>query len=217
MNLLFKYLEIYGVASRVRDPPLFRFLPASPLKPNPTLLQISFDLSLARGLDYYTGIIYEAVTEGSAPPPPSSLPSSSKPKPKKPLGEDEVDESSVGVGSIAAGGRYDDLVGMFSPSSTKIPCVGISFGVERIFALLLAKAKAKGEGDARGKATEVYVMSVGDGLLEERMGVCSELWKAGIKVRSSLSFPFPPHRLTPPPAGTGGVRVQGQAEAARPV
>jgi len=28
----------------------------------------SFDLSLARGLDYYTGLIYEAVLEGSAPP-----------------------------------------------------------------------------------------------------------------------------------------------------
>lgn len=30
--------------------------------------KMSFDLSLARGLDYYTGIIYEAVTEKSAPP-----------------------------------------------------------------------------------------------------------------------------------------------------
>lgn len=29
---------------------------------------MSFDLSLARGLDYYTGIIYEAVTDKSAPP-----------------------------------------------------------------------------------------------------------------------------------------------------
>lgn len=29
---------------------------------------MSFDMSLARGLDYYTGIIYEAVTEKSAPP-----------------------------------------------------------------------------------------------------------------------------------------------------
>ena len=29
---------------------------------------LSFDLSLARGLDYYTGLIYEAVTAASAPP-----------------------------------------------------------------------------------------------------------------------------------------------------
>ena len=32
------------------------------------------------------------------------------------------------VGSIAAGGRYDNLVGMFSASNTQIPCVGISIG-----------------------------------------------------------------------------------------
>ncbi len=30
--------------------------------------QLSFDLSLARGLDYYTGIIYKAIVEASAPP-----------------------------------------------------------------------------------------------------------------------------------------------------
>jgi histidyl-tRNA synthetase len=49
------------------------------------LQYISFDLSLARGLNYYTGLIYEAVLT-------------------------ETDR----VGSIAAGGRYDGLVGMFS-------------------------------------------------------------------------------------------------------
>ena len=30
-------------------------------------LQVSFDLSLARGLDYYTGVIYEAVLAGEQP------------------------------------------------------------------------------------------------------------------------------------------------------
>lgn len=70
--------------------------------------QISFDLSLARGLDYYTGIIYEAVTEGSAPPAPVAAAPVVAAKPKKALGPDEeadIDESLVGVGSIAAGGR----------------------------------------------------------------------------------------------------------------
>ena len=165
-------------------------------------LQISFDLSLARGLDYYTGIIYECVTEGSAPPslptsssPPTPSPSTLAPKPKsssKPPSSDPdaVDESAIGVGSIAAGGRYDELVGMFSPSGSKIPCVGISFGVERIFSLLLLQAKLKDEKPARGKKTEVFVMSVGDGLLEERMTICKELWAAGIKVRSSPLPPF---------------------------
>lgn len=162
------------------------------------LPQMSFDLSLARGLDYYTGLIYEAVTEGSAPPAPvaadpAAVPSPA-PKAKSKRGaaaaggddEAEIDESTVGVGSIAAGGRYDELVGMFSGSSGaagRIPCVGISFGVERLFSLLLAKAKESGVEASRGKATEVYVMSLGDGLLEDRMRVCAELWAAGIKVR----------------------------------
>lgn len=42
------------------------------------------------------------------------------------------------VGSIAAGGRYDNLVGMFG---SPIPAVGMSIGVERIFAIMEAKAK----------------------------------------------------------------------------
>lgn len=45
MELLFDYLDVFEVTGKM-----------------------SFDLSLARGLDYYTGIIYEAVTEKSAPP-----------------------------------------------------------------------------------------------------------------------------------------------------
>ena len=72
---------------------------------------VSFDLSLARGLDYYTGVIYEVVTEGSAP---SVAPSNEKieavkaqkKKNSKDPDEDRSNDPSVGVGSIAAGGRY---------------------------------------------------------------------------------------------------------------
>ncbi|GAA6004769.1 histidine--tRNA ligase [Rhodotorula paludigena] len=174
MALLYKYLDIYGCVNR-----------------------ISFDLSLARGLDYYTGVIYEAVTEASAPPAPVAPSPEAVPTPaqkkadvkgKKPaLNADEdaeLDESTVGVGSVAAGGRYDELVGMFSGekgAAGKIPCVGISFGVERLFSLLLKKAQEQGDQAGRAKATEVYVMSLGNGLLEERMKVAKELWSAGIK------------------------------------
>lgn len=48
------------------------------------------------------------------------------------------------VGSIAAGGRYDDLVGMFSASGQKIPCVGVSIGVERVFAIMEKRAADEG-------------------------------------------------------------------------
>ena len=68
--------------------------------------QVVFDLSLARGLDYYTGVIYEAVLQGSAPPAAAS-----------PKGEPQQPQ---GVGSVAGGGRYDDLVGMFDTKGKKV-------------------------------------------------------------------------------------------------
>ncbi|EEC03196.1 histidyl-tRNA synthetase, putative, partial [Ixodes scapularis] len=127
------------------------------------LFQISFDLSLARGLDYYTGIIFEAVL-------------------KEPINNDVGDPSkeSVSVGSVAAGGRYDTLVGMFDSKGRNVPCVGISVGVERIFTLVEAKAKAE-QTKLRTNETEVFVASAQKNLVAERMKICSELWDNGLK------------------------------------
>lgn len=72
---------------------------------------ISFDLSLARGLDYYTGVIYEAVCMSG----------------------------NTQVGSIGGGGRYDNLVSMFQEAGKQTPCVGVSVGIERVFTLMEAK------------------------------------------------------------------------------
>jgi len=183
MGLLFKLLRAYKALDR-----------------------ISFDLSLARGLDYYTGIIYEAIVEASAPPgfttsnavasPSPTTESAAAPPPqkkkpsKKPKGEDgeveeEIDESQVGVGSIAGGGRYDNLVGMFTSAAAgegkkaaEMPCVGVSIGLDRIFAIVWPKWVEKG---MRSKETMVYVMAAGDGLLEERVQLVHELREAGIK------------------------------------
>lgn len=154
---------------------------------------VSFDLSLARGLDYYTGVIYEVVTEGSAPsktPAPEEVvpaPKKKKSKASSDPDEDRSSDPSVGVGSVAAGGRYDNLVGMFS-GKTQIPCVGISFGVDRIFSITAARMAAdKSAEQVRNNEVDVYVMAFGgkgfNGLLKERMSVCSTLWEAGIKVR----------------------------------
>ncbi len=70
--------------------------------------KVVFDFTLARGLDYYTGSVYEVI-----------LPDFPE------------------LGSVAGGGRYDDLVGLFMKES--IPAVGTSFGMERIFTLLKAR------------------------------------------------------------------------------
>ncbi|KAK3310164.1 uncharacterized protein B0T15DRAFT_488853 [Chaetomium strumarium] len=163
MDLLFTYLEDFGA-----------------------LHTVSFDLSLARGLDYYTGVIYEVVTEGSAPAIPASEDAKEKPSKKKggkpsDPDEDRSDDPTLGVGSVAAGGRYDNLVGMFS-GKTQVPCVGISFGIDRIFSIINASQKKK----ERKNEVDVFVMAFGggkdfSGLLKERSQVCARLWDAGIK------------------------------------
>nr|POF26010.1 histidine--trna ligase, mitochondrial [Quercus suber] len=163
MALLFTYLESFSVLDK-----------------------ISFDMSLARGLDYYTGVIYEVVTEGSAPS------SSGAQKPKKASAngdEDRSNDPSIGVGSVAAGGRYDNLVSMFS-GKQQIPCVGISFGVDRIFSITKARlAASKTAAVVRNNEVDVYVMAFGgkgfEGLLPQRMEVAKRLWDAGIKAEFS--------------------------------
>lgn len=68
-------------------------------------LPVELDLSLARGLNYYTGAIFE------------------------------VKALDYQMGSISGGGRYDDLTGIFGLADTS--GVGISFGADRIYDVLL--------------------------------------------------------------------------------
>ncbi|OAA57570.1 histidyl-tRNA mitochondrial precursor [Niveomyces insectorum RCEF 264] len=172
MTLLASFLDAFGVPSTA----------------------VSFDLSLCRGLDYYTGLIFEVVAQTAAAAAAGATPeeaaasaaenggepakAKSKPKSKGGVAEE------IQVGSIAAGGRYDNLVGMYG--KTQIPCVGISFGVDRIFTIMKAKrAKAANGRSLRVRETDVYVMAFGggsfSGLLPERMQVARRLWDAGIK------------------------------------
>ncbi len=70
-------------------------------------VDFKFDPTLARGLDYYTGAIFELKVDQE----PNSL-------------------------SVGGGGRYDNLIGMFSKKET--PAVGFSFGLDRLMDLLYA-------------------------------------------------------------------------------
>ena len=84
-----------------------------------------------------------------------------------------------GVGSIAGGGRYDNLVALFDPKAKPVPCVGVSIGIERILAILESRhATAK----VRTIDTQVYVAAAQKNLIEERMKICAELWDNNIKV-----------------------------------
>ncbi|XP_070558564.1 histidine--tRNA ligase, cytoplasmic-like [Ptychodera flava] len=143
MRVFFKYCETMDITNRV-----------------------SFDLSLARGLDYYTGLIYEGTL---------------------------TDTDGKGVGSVAGGGRYDDLVGMFDPSGKKVPCVGVSIGIERIFSIIEAR-KFASEEKIRTTETAVLVASAQKDLLDERMRLCSELW--GAKINAEMSYKKDPKLLT---------------------
>jgi len=125
---------------------------------------ISFDLSLARGLDYYTGIIYEAVLTNE--------------------NKDEKGEE-IRVGSVAAGGRYDKLVGMFAEKeNSNVPCVGVSIGIERLFSIMESNVTKK-KCLIRTKDTQIYVAQAQKNLLLERMKLCTLLWDAGIKAEQS--------------------------------
>jgi histidyl-tRNA synthetase len=67
--------------------------------------RIAIDLGLARGLDYYTGIVFETTVKGWEK-----------------------------FGSVASGGRYDNLASLFTPR--RLPGVGASIGLDRLLALM---------------------------------------------------------------------------------
>uniref|UniRef100_A0A8C8CUV3 histidine--tRNA ligase n=1 Tax=Oncorhynchus tshawytscha TaxID=74940 RepID=A0A8C8CUV3_ONCTS len=147
MKQLFSYLQLFQVTDKV-----------------------VFDLSLARGLDYYTGVIYEAILTQNCPVNVSATQN----------GVDEKAEEGVSVGSVAGGGRYDGLVGMFDPKGRKVPCVGVSIGIERVFSIMEQKAEASAR-KVRTTETQVMVASAQKNLLNERLRLTAELWNAGIK------------------------------------
>ncbi len=71
--------------------------------------ELTFDISLARGLNYYTGCILEVKIDTDAYP-------------------------ELSMGSIGGGGRYDDLTGIFGLKD--VSGVGVSFGAERIYDIM---------------------------------------------------------------------------------
>ena len=68
-------------------------------------VNFAVDLTIARGLDYYTGTVYETTL---------------------------LDHPEIG--SVCSGGRYDDLAGYYTDK--KLPGVGISIGLTRLFYVL---------------------------------------------------------------------------------
>ncbi|XP_053099408.1 histidine--tRNA ligase, cytoplasmic-like isoform X2 [Hemicordylus capensis] len=136
MKLLFEYLTLFGIID-----------------------QVFLDLSLARGLDYYSGVIYEAALVHQ---------------------QDGHLMESCHVGSVAGGGRYDGLVATFDTKQRKVPCVGVSIGVERIFSIIEQNTEMSKE-KIRTVETQVLVAAAQKNFLAGRMKLITELWDAGIK------------------------------------
>ncbi|NNE08937.1 MAG: histidine--tRNA ligase [Gemmatimonadetes bacterium] len=101
-------LRAMGVANALFDEGVDELERVIELVPSDARKRLVVDLSLARGLDYYTGTIFEAYLDGQPE-----------------------------FGTVASGGRYDDLASQFT--NKKLPGVGASIGLTRLMDLAFQK------------------------------------------------------------------------------
>ncbi len=123
--------------------------------------RIVLDPGVVRGLGYYTGPVYEAE-----------------------LTFEILDEKGRkrSFGSVAGGGRYDDLVKRFTGQA--VPATGVSIGVDRLLAALAAKGRL-----AADTAGPVVVTVMDRDRMADYMGMVGELRQAGIRAEVYLGNP----------------------------
>jgi len=111
------------------------------------LESLKIDASLARGLSYYTGAIFEVNVPDLA-------------------------------GSIASGGRYDGLIGMFSKE--EIPASGFSLGLERI--LLIMEERGMFPPELETNSADVLVTIWNEESIIESLKLANDLRQKGLRV-----------------------------------
>ncbi len=123
--------------------------------------RIEIDPSVVRGLGYYTGPVFEAE-----------------------LTFDILDEDGAKrqFGSVAGGGRYDDLVKRFTGQA--VPATGVSIGVDRLLAALRAQGRAGGEAPG-----PVVVTVMDRARMADYQAMVGELRAAGIRAEVYLGNP----------------------------
>ncbi len=109
---------------------------------------IQFIPSLSRGLGYYTGLMWEVYAKDS---PVTS--------------------------SIAAGGRWNEMIAKFLQSEDEYPATGMTFGLDVIYTVLKEKG-FESFAEKAVKVPQIYIMPIKT--LNECMGVAAELRGAGI-------------------------------------
>lgn len=116
------------------------------------------DPSVVRGLEYYTGAVYEAELTMTI----------------------VEDGKPVRMGSVGGGGRYDDLIARFT--GERVPATGFSIGVSRLVA---AQARL-GLGEAFAQTPPVIVLAMDAERMGDYFGIASELRAAGIRAEVYL-------------------------------
>lgn len=153
--------------------------------------RIIIDPSVVRGLGYYTGPVYEAELTFEI--------TDEKGRPRQ-------------FGSVAGGGRYDDLVKRFTGQA--VPATGVSIGVDR----LLAALAAKGTG-AVAEPGPVVVTVMDRDRMADYFKLVSTLREAGIRAEAYLGNPknFGNQLKYADRRGSPVAIIQGGDEAARGV
>ena len=118
--------------------------------------RILFDTGVVRGLDYYTGAVFEAQLTFPV--------------------QNEAGETVV-FGSVAGGGRYDDLVARFTGQS--VPATGVSIGVSRLISALASRGLS---GGVIQPLIVVTVMDKADAASSFQM--VAELREAGLRAEA---------------------------------
>ena len=123
--------------------------------------RIEIDPSVVRGLGYYTGPVYEAE-----------------------LTFEILDEKGRkrNFGSVAGGGRYDDLVKRFT--GQEVPATGVSIGVDRLLAALQPKGRMEAE-----TVGPVVVTVMDRDRMADYQAMVTELRQAGIRAEVYLGNP----------------------------
>lgn len=121
------------------------------------------DLTIARGLDYYTGTVYETTL---------------------------LDHPEIG--SVCSGGRYDDLAGYYT--NKKLPGVGISIGLTRLFFVLDDKKYISAAGAP--SAVDLLVLPMSDDLSApiafarqmREQGLRTQIYYEGRKFKAKMAY-----------------------------
>jgi histidyl-tRNA synthetase len=108
---------------------------------------IEIDFSIVRGIDYYTGFVFETFVKGYE-----------------------------GLGSVASGGRYDDLIGIYGGEN--LPATGFGIGLDRLMEIIKTKEKYM--------PTDVYVALVNENIRENAIQIAQILRKNNIKAEVDL-------------------------------